>query len=55
MRSTLLATGFALVFGASLAEGAEYFIYRDPAGTIVLSISVRPPQQRCWSIMSCKM
>jgi hypothetical protein len=41
MRSTLLATGFALVFGASLAQGAEYFIYRDPAGTIVLS-NIRP-------------
>ena len=37
MKGTLLATSFALVFSASLAQGADYFIYRDPAGTIVLS------------------
>ena len=41
MIRTLLATSFALVFSASLAHGAEYFIYRDPAGTIVLS-NIRP-------------
>ena len=41
MKRTLLATSFALVLSASLAQGADYFIYRDPAGTIVLS-NIRP-------------
>jgi hypothetical protein len=41
MRTTWLLMACALVFGASLAQGAEYFIYRDPAGTIVLS-NIRP-------------
>lgn len=38
----LLATSCALVFVASLAQGAEYFIYQDPAGKIVLS-NITPP------------
>jgi hypothetical protein len=37
MKTTWLLMACALVFSASLAQGAEYFIYRDPAGTIVLS------------------
>jgi hypothetical protein len=41
MRTTWLLMACALVFGASLAQGAEYFIYRDSAGTIVLS-NIRP-------------
>jgi hypothetical protein len=41
MRTTWLLMVCALVFGASLAQGAEYFIYRDSAGTIVLS-NLRP-------------
>jgi hypothetical protein len=41
MRTTWLLMICALVFGASLAQGAEYFIYRDPGGTIVLS-NIRP-------------
>ena len=44
MRKTWVATGCALVFSASLAEGAEYFIYRDPAGRIVLSNTTPPPE-----------
>jgi hypothetical protein len=43
MIRTLLATSCALVFGASLAQGAEYFIYQDPAGKIVLSNIAPPP------------
>ena len=43
MTRTLLATSCALVFGASLAQGAEYFIYQDPAGKIVLSNITPPP------------
>ena len=41
MRTTWLLMVCALFFGASLAQGAEYFIYRDYAGTIVLS-NIRP-------------
>ncbi|HEX6175565.1 MAG TPA: hypothetical protein VF089_16270 [Candidatus Binatia bacterium] len=41
MRTTWLLMVCALFFGASLAQGAEYFIYRDSAGTIVLS-NIRP-------------
>ena len=33
----------ALVLSGSLCEGAEYFIYRDPAGKIVLSNVTPPP------------
>ena len=43
MIRTLLATSCALVFGASLVQGAEYFIYQDPAGKIVLSNITPPP------------
>jgi hypothetical protein len=43
MTRTLLATTCALIFGASLAQGAEYFIYQDPAGKIVLSNITPPP------------
>ena len=43
MIGTLLAASCALVFGASLAQGAEYFIYQDPAGKIVLSNITPPP------------
>ena len=41
MRTMWLSMACALVFGASLAQGADYFIYRNPAGTIVLS-NIRP-------------
>jgi hypothetical protein len=41
MTRTLLVTSCALVLSASLAQGAEYFIYRDPGGRIVLS-NIRP-------------
>jgi hypothetical protein len=41
MRTTWLLMVCAVVFGASLAQGAEYFIYRDSTGTIVLS-NIRP-------------
>jgi hypothetical protein len=44
MTKTWVATGCALVFSASLAHGAEYFIYRDPAGRIVLSNTTPPPE-----------
>lgn len=40
MRTTWLLIACALS-SVSLAESAEYFIYRDPAGTIVLS-NIRP-------------
>jgi hypothetical protein len=43
MIRTLLASACALGFSASLAQGAEYFIYRDSAGTIVLSNITPPP------------
>jgi hypothetical protein len=42
MKTTWLLIACALVFSASLAQGAEYFIYRNPAGKIVLS-NVTPP------------
>ena len=42
MRKTLAAVACALVFSASPAQGAEYFIYRDPAGKVVLS-NITPP------------
>ena len=42
MTRTLLATTCALIFSASLAQGAEYFIYQDPVGKIVLS-NITPP------------
>ena len=43
MRTTWLLIACALVSTASLGEGAEYFIYRDPAGKIVLSNVTPPP------------
>ena len=43
MRTTWLLIACALS-SVSLAESAEYFIYRDPAGTIVLS-NIRPPAE----------
>ena len=43
MRTTWFLIACALVLSASLAEGAEYFIYRDPAGKIVLSNVTPPP------------
>jgi hypothetical protein len=43
MMKCLAATGCALLFGASLAYGGEYFIYKDPAGPIVLSNLAPPP------------
>ena len=43
MTRTLLAMSCALAFGASLAQGAEYFIYQDPAGKIVLSNTTPSP------------
>jgi hypothetical protein len=42
MRTTWLLI-CALVLSASLCEGAEYFIYRDPAAKIVLSNVTPPP------------
>jgi hypothetical protein len=42
MRTTWLLI-CTLVLSASLCEGAEYFIYRDPAGKIVLSNVTPPP------------
>ena len=43
MRTAWLLIACALVLSASLGEGAEYFIYRDHAGKIVLS-NVTPPR-----------
>ena len=43
MKIGMAALGCALAFSASLAQGAEYFIYRDPAGKIVLS-NITPPR-----------
>jgi hypothetical protein len=43
MKIALAALVCALAFGASLAQGAEYFIYRDPAGKVVLS-NITPPR-----------
>jgi hypothetical protein len=43
MTTTWLLIACALVLSASLGEGAEYFIYRDPAGRIVLSNVTPPP------------
>lgn len=40
---TLIATACALVLSASVAHGAEYFIYKDPAGRVVLSNVAPPP------------
>lgn len=44
MRTMWLLMVCAVVFGASLAQGAEYFIYRDSTGTIVLS-NITPPHR----------
>jgi hypothetical protein len=41
MKRAFLAIGCAMAVSASLAQAAEYFIYRDPTGTIVLS-NIRP-------------
>ena len=43
MRTTWLLIACAVMLNASLAQGAEYFIYRDPAGKIVLSNVTPPP------------
>jgi hypothetical protein len=43
MRTTWVAIFCALVFSASLSHGAEYFIYQDPGGRIVLSNITPPP------------
>ena len=43
MRTTWLLIACALMSSASLGEGAEYFIYRDAAGRIVLANETPPP------------
>lgn len=43
MRTTWLLIACALMSSASLGESAEYFIYRDPAGRMVLSNVTPPP------------
>jgi hypothetical protein len=42
MTKTLVGMGCAWIFSASLSHGAEYFIYQDPGGRIVLS-NINPP------------
>jgi DNA-binding IclR family transcriptional regulator len=44
MRTTWLLMACALVFSTSLAQGAEYFIYQDPSGKVVLSNITPPPR-----------
>lgn len=43
MKEKFAAIACAWVFSASVAQGAEYFIYQDPAGKIVLSNTTPPP------------
>jgi hypothetical protein len=43
MKKICAAIGCASVFSVSVAQGAEYFIYQDPAGRIVLSNTTPPP------------
>jgi hypothetical protein len=43
MKKICAAIGCAWVFSVSVAQGAEYFIYQDPAGRIVLSNTTPPP------------
>ena len=43
MKEKFAAIACAWVFSASVAQGAEYFIYQDPAGKIVLSNITPPP------------
>jgi hypothetical protein len=43
MKTGLAAIACAWVFSASMAQGADYFIYQDPAGKIVLSNMTPPP------------
>jgi hypothetical protein len=43
MKTGLAVIGCAWVFSAWVAQGAEYFIYQDPAGKIVLSNTTPPP------------
>jgi hypothetical protein len=44
MKHLITIVACALVFSASLGQGAEYLIYRDPAGKMVLSNLNPPPQ-----------
>ena len=43
MKEKFAAIACAWVFSAWVAQGAEYFIYQDPAGKIVLSNTTPPP------------
>jgi hypothetical protein len=43
MKQIFTAISCALIFSASVAQGAEYFIYQDPAGKVVLSNITPPP------------
>ena len=43
MKQIFTAMSCALIFSASVVQGAEYFIYQDPAGKIVLSNLTPPP------------
>ena len=43
MKVTLAAAGCIIVLGVSLSHAADYFIYEDPAGNIVLSNLTPPP------------
>ncbi len=46
MKKICAAIGCAWVFSVSVAQGAEYFIYQDPAGRIVLSNTTPPPEAK---------
>jgi hypothetical protein len=43
MKQIFTAISCALIFSASVAQGAEYLIYQDPAGKTVLSNITPPP------------
>ena len=46
MKKGFAVIGCAWVFSASVAQGAEYFIYQDPAGRIVLSNITPSPEAK---------
>ena len=43
MKTGLAVIACAWIFSAPVAQGAEYFIYHDPVGKIVLSNTTPPP------------
>ena len=46
MRELCVVIAWVLLFSASTTQGAEYFIYQDPAGRIVLSNITPSPEAK---------